>query len=239
MLLAASEIDEIVENLLIARGVFAVRISTEEVDFLSRYSGARPVRMLEDLDKPGVTAQIGRVYEDEVNGLVHLEQGSGRKMITLVVSGTTKETSSERWRAALDGLNAAEAALNKKVVPGGGAAELHAAKELKELQLKGVEQVGVDLVGVALEGVMRQILTNAGYNGLEKVMAAKSSGNGFGIDVNTGEPVDMIKAGVLDPLLVKTMALHAAGEITRSVLRIDRNLAAENLQPGAVSETNR
>jgi chaperonin GroEL (HSP60 family) len=86
---------------------------------------------------------------------------------------------------------------------------------------------------------MRQILTNAGFNGLEKVMAAKASPDGFGIDIDSGNPVDMWKMGILDPLLVKTMAVKAAGEIAKSVLRIDRNLAAEDLSPQAVSETKR
>ena len=49
----------------------------------------------------------------------------------------------------------------------------------------------------------------------------------------------MWELGVIDPLLVKTMALKAAGEIAKSVLRIDRNLAAEDLSPQAVSETKR
>ena len=86
---------------------------------------------------------------------------------------------------------------------------------------------------------MRQILTNAGFNGLEKIMAAKASSDGFGIDIDSGETVDMWKKGVLDPLLVKTMALQAAGEIAKSVLRIDRNLAAEDLSQQAMSETKR
>jgi archaeal chaperonin len=49
----------------------------------------------------------------------------------------------------------------------------------------------------------------------------------------------MWKKGVLDPVLVKTMALEAAGEISKSVLRIDRNLAAEDLSQQSVSETKR
>jgi chaperonin GroEL (HSP60 family) len=49
----------------------------------------------------------------------------------------------------------------------------------------------------------------------------------------------MWKMGVIDPLLVKTMALKAAAEIAKSVLRIDRNLAAEDLSPQAVSESKR
>ena len=104
----------------------------------------------------------------------------------MVVSGATKETSLERWRASIDGINAAEAALNRGVVAGGGAAELHVIEKVKNLRLKGLEQVGLDVVISALECIMRQILTNAGYNGLEKVMAAKAS-KGFGIDIDTGE----------------------------------------------------
>ena len=63
--------------------------------------------------------------------------------------------------------------LNKGVVAGGGAAELHVIEKVKNLRLKGLEQVGLDVVTSALESIMRQILTNAGYNGLEKVMAEK------------------------------------------------------------------
>jgi chaperonin GroEL (HSP60 family) len=156
-----------------------------------------------------------------------------------MVTGTTKETSLERWRAAIDGVNAAEAALNKGVVPGGGAAELHIIDKVKDLHLKGLEQVGLDVVASALESIMRQILTNAGFNGLEKVMAAKASPSEYGVDINTGETIDMWKAGIIDPLMVKTMALRAAGEIAKSVLRIDRNLAAEDLSQQALSETKR
>ncbi len=237
LLIASPEIDEIIENLLIARKVLALRISTEEIEHLVRYTGAKPVRMFEDLEDSGILGQAARIYEDEDQGLIFIENGAGKNVVTILVSGTTKETSLERWRAVLDGINAAEAALNKNAVPGGGAAELHIVSKLKDLRLKGLEQVGLDVVIVALESVMRQILSNAGFNGLEKVMAAKASPYGFGIDVDTGNPTDMLKAGVLDPLLVKTMALQAAGEIAKSVLRIDRNLAAADLDQQAVSET--
>jgi chaperonin GroEL (HSP60 family) len=239
ILVASPEVDDIVENLLVARKVFAVRVATEEIEHLARYTGAKPVRMMEDLKRPDILGAADRIYEDEDKGVIYIENGSGRNIVTIIVSGTTKETSLERWRAARDGVNAAEAALNKGVVAGGGAAELHLIKKVKDLRLKGLEQVGLDVVTSALESIMRQILTNAGFNGLEKVMAAKASPDGFGIDIDSGEPVDMWKVGVLDPLLVKTMALEAAGEIAKSVLRIDRNLAAEDLSPQAVSETKR
>ncbi len=239
ILIASPEVDQAVEDILVSRRVFAARISTEEIEQLSRYTGARPVRVMEDLKRADILGNAERVREDEDNGVVYLEGGSGRNMVTIMVSGTTKETSLERWRAAIDGVNAAEAALNKGVVPGGGAAELHIIDKVKNLRLRGLEQVGLEVVTSALESIMRQILTNAGFNGLEKVMAAKASPSGYGIDIKSGDPVDMWKMGVIDPLMVKTVALQAAGEISKSVLRIDRNLAAEDLSQQALSESKR
>jgi chaperonin GroEL (HSP60 family) len=239
ILIASPEVDPAVEDMLVAKRVFAARISNEEIEHLSRYIGAKPVRVIEDLNRADILGSAERVREDEENNLIYIEGGSGRNIVTMIVSGTTKETSLERWRAAIDGVNAAEAALNTGVVPGGGAAELHIIEKVKALRLRGLEQVGLEVVTTALESIMRQILTNAGFNGLEKVMAAKASPPGYGIDINSGEPVDMWKMGVIDPLLVKTMALQAAGEIAKAVLRIDRNLAAEDLSQQALSETKR
>ena len=237
--IASPEVDPAVEDMLVARGIFAARIATEEIEPLCRYTGAKPARMADDLKKPDILGKAEQIYEDEDNGIIYIKGGQGRNMVTLMVSGSTKETSLERWRAAIDGVNAAEAALNKGIVPGGGAAELHLIDKVKSQKLKGLEQVGLEVVAAALESVMRQILTNAGFNGLEKVMVARVSPPAYGIDINTGEPADMWKAGIVDPLLVKTTALKAAGEIAQSVLRIDKNLAAEDLNPQAVSETKR
>lgn len=239
ILIASPEVDQVIENLLVAKKIFAVRIGTEEIEYLSRYTGAKAVRMIEDLKKPHILGKASSIREDEDNGIIYIENGYGKNVVTIIVSGSTKETSIERWRAAIDGVNAAEAALNKGVVPGGGAAELHAIGEVKNRRLKGLEQVGLEVVTSALECIMRQILTNAGFNGLERVMAAKASPPGYGIDIDTGEPIDMWKKGILDPLLVKIMALQSASEIAKSVIRIDRNLAAEDLNPQALSETKR
>ena len=238
ILIASGEVDQVIENLLVANKVLAVRISIEEIEYLSRYTGATPVRMVDDLKKADILGKADHIYEDEDNGVIYIDNGSNG-MATMIVSGKTKETSLERWRAAIDGINAAEAALNKGIVVGGGAAELHVIGKVKNLRLRGLEQVGLDVVTSALESIMRQILTNAGFNGLEKVMAIKASPDNFGIDIDSGDPVDMWNKGVLDPLLVKTMALEAAGEIAKAVLRIDRNLAAEDLSQQALSETRR
>jgi len=239
LLIASPEIDEIIENLLVSKKIYGIRISSDEIEFLSRYLGIKPVRMIDDLKGDKIVGTADNVYENEDEGLTYIENGSGKQIVSIIVSGSTKETSLERWRSAIDGVNAAEAALNKGIVAGGGAAELHVIDKLKNLRLRGLEQVGVEVVASALESIMRQILTNAGFNGLEKVMAAKASTPNIGINIDTGDLVDMCEKGVIDPLLVKILALEAAGEISKSVLRIDRNLAAEDLSPQSVSETKR
>jgi chaperonin GroEL (HSP60 family) len=239
LLIASPEVDQFIENLLISNKILAVRISEDEIEQLVRYTGAKPVRMMDDLKQSGMIGAADRIFEREEQGLIYIENGSGKNVTTIIVSGATKETSLERWRAAKDGVNAAEAALNDGVVAGGGAAELHLAKKVKDLRLKGLESVGLDVVISALESIMRQILTNAGFNGLEKVMEVKASPEGYGIDVDSGEPINMWEKGILDPLLVKTTALEAAGEISKSVLRIDKNLAAEELNAQAVYESKR
>lgn len=239
LFIASAEVDQIIEDLLVAKGIFAVRISNEEIEYLSRYTGAKTIRTLNDLKNKEILGSAEKIYEDENYGIIYLEKGIGKRIITILISGSTKETSLERWRSTIDGINAAEAALNHGVVAGGGAAELHIIEKIKQLKLKGLEQVGLEVVTSALESIMRQILTNAGYNGLEKVMSAKASPDGYGVDIDSGEIVDMIAKGVLDPVLVKIMALQASSEMAKSVLRIDKNLAADDLNTQAVADSRR
>ena len=113
------------------------------------------------------------------------------------------------------------------------------ADEINEIIRKQIENFETGVTIMEVGTVIKVGDGIAEIHGLEKVMAARSSPEGFGIDINSGDPVDMWELGIIDPLLVKTMALKAAGEIAKSVLRIDRNLAAEDLSPQAVSETKR
>ena len=62
---------QVIENLLVARKVFAVRISTEEIEYLSRYTGAKPIRMIEDLKKPDILGKADHIYEEEDNGVIY------------------------------------------------------------------------------------------------------------------------------------------------------------------------
>ena len=90
LLISSPEIDEVIENLLVAKNIFATRISSDEIEFLSRYTGAKPVRMIEDLKNNGILGNADSIYEDEDTGLIYIENGSGKNIVTIIVSGTTR-----------------------------------------------------------------------------------------------------------------------------------------------------
>ena len=79
--------------------MFAVRISIEEIEYLSRYTHAKPIRMMDDLKRSDILGKADHIYEDEENGVIYIDNGSRENMATMIVSGATKETSLERWRA--------------------------------------------------------------------------------------------------------------------------------------------
>merc|ERR1719215_917028 len=100
-----------------------------------------------------------------------------------------------------DSLNATQAALEEGIVPGGGTALLHAASKLDGLQLDNLDQqVGVDAIKAALKVPCMQIAANAGEEGAVVVQTLQKSDNPhLGFNAQTGQYVDMIEAGIIDP----------------------------------------
>ncbi len=76
ILIASPEVDQVIEDLLVARKVLAIRISTDEIEFLSRFTGAKAIRMTEDLKAPGILGRVDRIYEDEDKGVIYLENST-------------------------------------------------------------------------------------------------------------------------------------------------------------------
>ena len=145
------------------------------------------------------------------------------------VGGATEMEVKEKKDRIDDALNATRAAVEEGVVPGGGVALLRAAQTLTDVETNNRDQeVGVDIVRRALEWPIRTIATNAGVDGA--VIAGKvkeSKGATDGYNAATGEFVDMIKAGIIDPTKVVRTALQDAASIgglmiTTEVMVTDR-----------------
>ncbi|MBM3722743.1 MAG: chaperonin GroEL [Actinobacteria bacterium] len=130
------------------------------------------------------------------------------------VGAATEVELKERKHRIEDAVRNAKAAVEEGIVAGGGVALIQASKKaLDSLKLSGDEATGVNIVRVAVEAPLKQIATNAGLEGgvvVEKVSHLKP---GEGLDAATGEYVDMIKAGIIDPAKVTRSALQNAASI--------------------------
>ncbi len=147
---------------------------------------------------------------------------SGGVAVIKVGAGTETELKEKKHRVE-DALSATRAAVEEGIVPGGGVALINAAKALDSLKLEGDEQTGVTILRRALEEPMRHIGTNAGLDGsvLVEAIRRKSQEQGnknLGYDVISGEYVDMVKAGIIDPAKVTRSALENAASIAGMIL---------------------
>ena len=144
---------------------------------------------------------------------------TGGVAIVSVGAGTEAEMKQKKARVE-DALHATRAAVEEGIVPGGGVALLRCrdAVEKARGQAKGDEKIGVDIVLHALEAPIRQIAENGGIDGA--VVADEVAGKDLnvGFDANKGEYVDMLKAGIIDPVKVVRVALTNAASISGLLL---------------------
>ncbi|NPV80419.1 MAG: chaperonin [Firmicutes bacterium] len=227
-------ISEVAEEALVDAGIMAIeRVSSREMRALAEHTGARPIKRRSlSRSKEEIRSYLGHaesVSEDERFSYIKILGGAGQPMATILVGAATDEVVGERERIAQDAASSVQAALIHGIVPGGGSIEIAAARALQKLRhtVCGMVGYGLDCVIDALKRPLSQIVTNAGFNALEKVEQAVSSQerlgkDSIGVDCDTGEIVDMAELGIFDPTLVKCYALKAAGEVAEAILRIDK-----------------
>jgi chaperonin GroEL len=131
------------------------------------------------------------------------------------VGGATEVEVKEKKDRVDDAMNATRAAIEEGVVAGGGTALLYATRELDKVKaINADQQAGIDIVRRALQAPIRQIATNAGVEGsivVGKLMDQKDAD--FGYNAQTDEYVNMVKAGIIDPVKVVRNSLQAAASI--------------------------
>ncbi|MFN0057560.1 MAG: chaperonin GroEL [Planctomycetota bacterium] len=129
------------------------------------------------------------------------------------VGAATEIEMKEKKARVEDALHATRAAVEEGIVPGGGVALIRASKALDTVKLSGDEAIGLEIVRRALESPIRQIAENAGIDGAVVCERVKQGKNSEGFNALTGEYVDMIKAGIIDPTKVTRTALENAASI--------------------------
>lgn len=142
---------------------------------------------------------------------------SGGVAIIKVGAATETEMKEKKDRIE-DALHATRAAIEEGIVPGGGVILIRAQEEVSKLKLAGDEQLGVQIVARALEEPLRIISSNAGFESSVIVNKVRAESGNIGFDAKTGELVDMIAAGIVDPAKVVRSALQNASSIAGMLL---------------------
>src|SRR5215216_2333478 len=153
--------------------------------------------------------------------------------VAVVKVGAATETEmKEKKHRVEDALQATRAALEEGIVPGGGVALLNAVGAIKLDQFEGDEKTGAAIVVRALEEPIRQLAANAGLEGSVVVSQVRSAAAGNGLNVDTGEVEDLVKAGIIDPTMVTRSALQNAASIAKNILTTEAVVAeAPEKQP--------
>jgi chaperonin GroEL len=158
---------------------------------------------------------------------------SGGVAVVKVGASTETEMKEKKHRVE-DALQATRAALEEGIVPGGGVALLNAVKSIK---LEGYsdpdERTGAQIIVRALEEPLRQLAYNAGLEGSVVVDTVRKSARGHGLNVDTNDVEDLVKAGIIDPTMVTRSALQNAASIAKNILMTEAIVAEPPEKAGA------
>jgi chaperonin GroEL len=154
--------------------------------------------------------------------------------VAVVKVGAATETElKEKKHRVEDALQATRAALEEGIVPGGGVALLTSSKAIDVDALEGDEATGARIVLRALEEPVRQLAHNAGLEGSVVVNDVRKAKKNHGLNADSGEIVDLVAAGVIDPAMVTRSALQNAASIGKNILTTEAIVAEIPDEAGA------
>lgn len=231
------------QNYLSRNGILAARrVKREDLKMLALATGARLVGDVTQV----VSSDLGSaaVVEERKVGkdkhMIFVEGSPEAKAVSIVLHGVSEQFLEEMERALDDALNVVlDVIRSGKIVPGGGAPEIHVAESLRQYAstLEGREQLAIQAFAQAVESIPLTLAENAGFDPVDSLAGLRAKhGQGmmnYGLSVETGEPTDMLSLGVVEPLKVKTQAIKSAAEAATMVLRVDDVIAAkkEEMKP--------
>ena len=231
-------IDDLAQHFLAKENIYAVRrVKRSDLDKLALATNGKIITSLkdfttQDLGSAGVVEEM-KVGDEQ---MTYIKDCKNPKAVTILVRGGTQHVVDEIERAVKDALGDLVASVNSgKVVGGAGSIEVELARHIRSFAttLSGKEQLAVNAFADALEIIPRTLAENAGLDPVDlltelKAAHDKEGGKWKGIDVFTGKVVDAWKAGVIEPLKIKTQAVQSASEVAELILRIDDVIAAGN-----------
>ena len=233
---AQKGIDDVAQHYLAKEGVLcARRVKKSDMEKLAKATGARSVSNLGDLKAADLgscsVVEERRVGDDR---MIFVEGCTDPKAVAIFVRAGLGRMLDEAERALNDALYVISDVVGlSKMVTGGGSIEMELSRAVRSYAagVGGREQLAIEAFAEALEVVPRTLADNAGLDVLDTLVALKAAHEGeggwsSGVNVFDGGVVDMLGAGVVEPMAVKLQAVKSAVEVASMILRIDDVLAA-------------
>ena len=231
-------IDDIAQHYLAKAGILAIRrVKKSDMEKLARATGAAVISSIDAISKKEL-GKAGLVEEKKVGGeeMIYVTKCVNPKAVSIIVRGGTEHVVDELDRALDDAISVVSVVMeDKKMVAGGGAPEIQLSLRLREYaaSVGGRAQLAIEAFANAMEIIPRTLAENAGLDPIDMLVALRAEHDRgrkhTGLDVFKGAPADMLKAGVVEPLRVKTQAIASAAEAANMILRIDDVIAASRV----------
>jgi len=233
-------IDDLAQHFLAKAGIYTIRrVKKSDMEKLARATGSRIVTSIHELSADDL-GKAGIVEERKIAGddMTFVQECENPKSVSIILRGGTEHVVDELNRAMEDALRVVGVVVEDgMLVAGGGAPEVELALRLREYAatVGGREQLAIEAFADAMEVIPKTLAENAGLDQIDSLVALRSKHEKgmktAGLDMETGEPVDMLAAGVVEPLRVKTQAINSAAESAVMILRIDDVIASKSGGP--------
>jgi thermosome len=231
-------IDDIVQYYLASEGIYACRrVSKSDMENLARATGGKIVSSLNEVDSNDLgKAEVVEEYKHGADDkMTYISGCPDPKALSILIHGGSDHVMDEMERALKDGLgDVATVVQDGKIVAGAGAIEMELSKRLREFAhtLSGREQLAVQEFANALEYIPLTLAENGGLDPIDVLTELKARhDNGevnAGINITNNKIEDCLKAGIIEPLKIKTQAISSSVEVATMILRIDDVLASKS-----------
>jgi chaperonin GroEL (HSP60 family) len=234
------DIDPFVAEIFAEKGIYAARrVAMSDMESVAKACDGRIVSSIDGI-KPADLATAELLEEISVGEkpLIKLTGTPNEGSVSVLLRAPTHTTVEEIGRAFDDAVGVVSVALDGgKVLAGGGAPYLYLSKHLRDYAstVSGREQMAVESFAQALEVIPASLAENSGLDPLDTLIKLRqlhstAAGHSYGVDVENGGGVNMVKQGVVEPLNVVSQALESATTIAAQLLRID-NIIEMNTGP--------
>ncbi|MFP4170488.1 MAG: thermosome subunit beta [Methanomassiliicoccales archaeon] len=229
-------VDDLAQHFLAKEGIFTLRrVKKNDMENLAKATGASIVNNLDELQEEDLgeakNIEMRRVQEDEMTFVTGCKNPNA---VSLLIRGGTQHVVDEAERSLTDALNVVAVAIEDgKVTPGGGCTSVELAKRLREYaaSIGGREQIAIDSFASAMEAIPTALAENAGLDPIDTLIelrkAHEAGQQRSGVNVFSGEVVDMFEENVIDPLRVAQQAINSATEAAVMIVRIDDVIASK------------